>query len=707
MICNNCGKELDDNLDICDNCGEELSPSKKEYSNEEMEKASIFSKTISKYDSKIKIENDDNEESFRTKKKQLITMSQVRTCLIVLLIILAAFLLYIGVKQIFKSRSGQRTIMIYMVGSDLESKYLAATKDIDEIIGSDVDFDDINILIYTGGTREWHKTNIPNDKQALFELNSDGLELIEEYDNNVNMLEYNNLSFLLNYGYENYKTDYYDLILWDHGAGPIYGYGYDEYNKLDSMNLDEIKKALEESPFNKDNKLELVGFDACLMSSIEVAALFSDYSNYMIASEEFEPGGGWDYSFLGKLDSSYNTEDFGRLVIDYYNDYYVKKKYIKGISLTLIKLNRVDIVEERINNLFKAIDKDLQIDFSSISRSRSNSKSFGRISNEEYYYDLVDLEDLLDRLPDKYKVQKEELRATLGDLIVYQKTDLEGTNGVSIYFPYENKNKIIDNLKYYKDLGFAKEYYNFISSFSSKLTGVSETNWDISKSTIESSENGTVSITFEDDVLNNYSYADYIIFKKDDNGYFTPIYNGSDLNVNGNVLSTTISNKSIVITDKNNVSMNLTAIESVKGIDFVKYYIPATLSRTDAETFEFDIIAVYLEFVIDEEHPNGFVAGYYPMEFNENHTYSKVEINPKDWSIITLLSYKYKILDEEDNYTSNWENNGEVLNMEVRTKDDYKIEIKELEPSNNYYCLFRIKDSYGKIHISNIVEVNI
>jgi hypothetical protein len=153
--------------------------------------------------------------------------------------------------------------------------------------------------------------------------------------------------------------------------------------------------------------------------------------------------------------------------------------------------------------------------------------------------------------------------------------------------------------------------------------------------------------------------------------------------------------------------MNLTAIESVKGKDFVKYYIPATLSRTDAETFEFDIIAVYLEFVIDEEHPNGFVAGYYPMDFNENHTYSKVEINPKDWSIITLLSYKYKILDEEDNYTSNWENNGEVLNMEVRTKDDYKIEIKELEPSNNYYCLFRIKDSYGNLHISNIVEVNI
>ena len=76
------------------------------------------------------------------------------------------------------------------------------------------------------------------------------------------MLEKDNLLFFLNYGYENYDTEYYDLILWDHGAGPIYGYGYDEYNKKDSMSILEIKSALNSSPFIGENKLELLGFDA-------------------------------------------------------------------------------------------------------------------------------------------------------------------------------------------------------------------------------------------------------------------------------------------------------------------------------------------------------------------------------------------------------------------------------------------------------------
>ena len=42
-------------------------------------------------------------------------------------------------------------------------------------------------------------------------------------------------------------------------------------------------------------------FDACLMGMIEVADVLSDYSDYMIASEEMEAGDGWDYSFLRQM----------------------------------------------------------------------------------------------------------------------------------------------------------------------------------------------------------------------------------------------------------------------------------------------------------------------------------------------------------------------------------------------------------------------
>ena len=224
------------------------------------------------------------------------------------------------------------------------------------------------------------------------------------------------------------------MILWDHGAGPVYGYGYDEYNKLSSMSLSELKEALYNSPFNGGNKLELVGFDACLMSSIEVASLMADYSMYMVASQEFEPGSGWNYGFLKDVDSKTSSEDFGRAIVKSFKDYYAPKKNVTGISLSLIKLSKVEKVVSYLDTLFEQVDDDLTIDFSQISRSRSNSKSFGRISNEVYHYDLVDLMDLISKLPEKYTKEVSDLKFSINEMVVYQETDLENTNGVSIYF---------------------------------------------------------------------------------------------------------------------------------------------------------------------------------------------------------------------------------------------------------------------------------
>lgn len=705
MLCNNCGTSLKDSDKYCENCGQKINKSQP-YNSEEIKKAELFSKVIGKYEVKnIKITNDNirYESNYHPKKKK--RWIPIVSILFVVLFVGVIFF-YINKNKILDSDKGTRTIMIYMIGSDLESKYLAGSKDLNEIMESNISYDDFNILVYTGGAKKWHTDEIPNDKQVLFELNENGLVKLEEFELSSDMVDYTNLAYLLEYGYKNYKTDYYDLILWDHGAGPIYGYGYDEYNKYDSMSILELKKALEESPFNGTNKLEFIGFDACLMSSIEIASVLSHYSDYMIASQEFEPGSGWDYSFLGNIDRDSTTEDVGKAIIDSYSNYYEAKKYVKGTTLSLLKLNKVENVEKSLNKLFESIDKNLVIEFSKISRSRSSSKSFGRITDEYYDYDLVDLRDLINNLPEEYNDEKDKVYASLEDLIIYQKTDMNNTNGVSIYFPYENKIDIVSNLKIYKDLNFAYSYYDFISSFSSRLTGKKESNWDITKSKISALEDGKISLTLPSDVASNYSSADYIIFEKNSDGFFTPIFKGNDVALEGNVLSTTVANKSIVVTSKDGGSIYLTAIEALNGKDYVKYNIPITLSKMNVDTFEFDIIGAYIEFIVDEEHKEGYVASIYPMDTNENQTYSKIDINVKDWDVINFLSYKYKILDKNGKYTSNWVDSEEVLNMELLTKDEYKIEFKDLDISYDYYCIFRVKDNKGNIYSSNIVEIN-
>ncbi len=54
------------------------------------------------------------------------------------------------------------------------------------------------------------------------------------------------MSSFLNYGFDFFPADSYSLILWDHGGGPVLGYGVDE-NFRDLLTLDELSEALEDS----------------------------------------------------------------------------------------------------------------------------------------------------------------------------------------------------------------------------------------------------------------------------------------------------------------------------------------------------------------------------------------------------------------------------------------------------------------------------
>ena len=44
-------------------------------------------------------------------------------------------------------------------------------------------------------------------------------------------------------------------------------------------------------------KLDLLGFDTCLMSAYEVALQLAPYAEKLLASEETEPGHGWQYTY--------------------------------------------------------------------------------------------------------------------------------------------------------------------------------------------------------------------------------------------------------------------------------------------------------------------------------------------------------------------------------------------------------------------------
>ena len=212
------------------------------------------------------------------------------------------------------------TVLFYMCGSDLESRYGFATQNLEGIAsvgyhsGETSDMMDayfrftgsekkphddarVNVLIETGGSKAWHaehlgmeiSTNALQRWRYQFDAGdgANGFSL-EQTLLLQSMANPNTLSDFVRWGAENYPAKKYALVLWDHGGGSKTGLFIDKLFDGDFMYLDELGDALRESGV----RLEAVLFDACLMAGLETASAISDSAKWMIASEELVAGQG-------------------------------------------------------------------------------------------------------------------------------------------------------------------------------------------------------------------------------------------------------------------------------------------------------------------------------------------------------------------------------------------------------------------------------
>ena len=179
------------------------------------------------------------------------------------------------------------TVMLYLNGADLESDGGMATQDLREILNATLS-DKVNVVIQTGGTRKWQTSAIASDHSQRFIVENGGLTLVDDSLGQLDITDPQTLEDFINFCNTNYPANRNMLILWNHGSGAVYGFGYDEhvddYNA--ALTLDEIQSAIR----NTGVKFEMIGFDACLMGGLETACAFYDTADYLIASEDFESG---------------------------------------------------------------------------------------------------------------------------------------------------------------------------------------------------------------------------------------------------------------------------------------------------------------------------------------------------------------------------------------------------------------------------------
>jgi len=356
------------------------------------------------------------------------------------------------------------TIMVYMCGTDLESRSGMGTADLQEMLAAQFGSDKISLLIYTGGCSSWHSNQISSSTNQIWKIENGQLHCLEKDLGSVSMTDPEVLSGFISYCAGKFPASRYGLIFWDHGGGSISGYGYDEkFASSGSMGLAEIDAALE----NANVDFDFIGFDACLMATAENTLMLTRHADYLIASEETEPGVGWYYTNwlteLGK-NTSIPTIELGKKIADDFVDVCAQKCPGQLTTLSVVDLAELEATVPAPLKQFSRCASQLisSQQYQTLSNARRDAREFAQSSR----IDHVDLVHLAQNLDNR---EGQALADALLEAVKYNRTSSNMTNayGISIYFPHKKTSSVNQAVAAYREIGMDTEYVRCIQDFAS------------------------------------------------------------------------------------------------------------------------------------------------------------------------------------------------------------------------------------------------
>ena len=239
---------------------------------------------------------------------------------------------------------------------------------------------------------------------------------------------------------------------------------FDELHEKDSLSLREIDKALNSVYDKMTDKFEFIGFDACLMSTLETANILVPHANYMFASEELEPGGGWNYTdimnYLAENPDASGAE-LGEMQCASYYQHCIDNGDSEGTTFAITDLSALD-------ELLVSFDKTSQEMYESgrlndIARAVYDADNFGGNNRSEGYTNMVDLKGLLTAVkpyaPNAADTLEKLEKAVICSVFGPQHT---GAGGISLYYPLSVQDS--QELSIFSDICTSSYYLAFVDS---------------------------------------------------------------------------------------------------------------------------------------------------------------------------------------------------------------------------------------------------
>ena len=333
----------------------------------------------------------------------------------------------------------------YLCGTDLESENGAASLDLQELQKVKLP-PNVKVVIQTGGAKQWHTNGVPARGTGRFVYDSEGLHSLGSIPD-VDMGTGAGLQDFLRFGKDNYSADHKVFVFWNHGGGSVGGICLDERSQ-NMMSLDEVRNAFasvyganpENPPF------ELIGFDACLMATVDTLGSIHGFARYMVASQESEPGCGWNYT--GWVDAlaknpAMGGAALGKAICDTYLAGCKEYDVAEIATLSVADVSKAPALLSAygaygVEALQAASQNPRQL-FSQLSRGAENSENYGGNTREQGYFDMVDMGELVKNTQSAMPTTSGPLLSALDDCVLYRVNGSYRPKGLglSCYHPYD------------------------------------------------------------------------------------------------------------------------------------------------------------------------------------------------------------------------------------------------------------------------------
>ena len=596
------------------------------------------------------------------------------------------------------SDSQNWTIMMYINGSNLESEGGEATANLQSLLSIAMP-ESVNVLVYTGGTAVWQNDLISPEFNQIWRVIDQDLVLLETLDAK-SMGESDTLSEFLNYAQTYFPADKKALFFWNHGGGSIMGFGSDEIFESDSLWLSEMASGFSNS-FD-GQKFDVIGFDACLMASLETASILEPYGKYMVGSEEIEPGGGWNYEYLFSQlaqTPAMTGADLGIVITDGYYQKYLDTETESIITCSVIDLSKIPAVEaslaaftQNLGNMVMAHDT-----MTTLSVARQSTECYGDAPGQASF-DMIDLYNFAELQNNADPILTQNLLSAIQDAVLYEISGFQRkySYGLSIYFPFDGRDYFDYCFNIYQSIDFCPEYIDFAIDFANNLTD-SEYLDDVPDYDNELYENpqppngsfsetGSFYIQLTDEEMEYMCYVYCVLEWYQDDGSLLFLGYDSDLTIDFDT-NTIYDNFSGSWTVMNGQPVAVYVMEETD--DYVIYNIPVLYND--------ELAVVKGAWIWDDTYDEGGYYSYNGIYYTNDEfapPSSKLSINLQIGDAITPL---YSTMYSEEGY--------DYYVGDTFYVDEYGLYLEwNLLPDGLYDYGFMFIDVYGNYHYSDFIQ---